>query len=523
MLHADLVLINGNIITMNSKQPKAEAVAVRDGEFLAVGSGEQILPYAGTDTKKIDLRGKTVVPGFIDSHLHGGSLGRHLLQVNLRGVKSIKEMQHKVKQQAKKTPKEQWIVGRGWDQERFRERRYPSCFDLDQATLDHPVLLIRVCGHAAVANTKSLELAGITKQTKTPKGGHIGREPRTKKPNGILREKALDLVSRVMPEASKTILIDTCLSACRKMVKEGITTAHWIINSAKEVRALQTLKERGTLPLRIYVLIPVEFLDHLTALGLSTGFGDNRIRIGAVKILVDGSLGARTALLKRPYTDAADTCGMRLYSRGQLERLVKKAHEAGLQLAIHAIGDKTIELALNTLEKALSKVPKKNHRHRLEHVSVLNPRLIRKMKELGVIASIQPHFVISDIWITERLGKKRGRWTYAFKSLLDAGINMMGGSDAPVEPVSPILGIYAAVAREPFPEERLTVKDALRLYTVNAAYGAFEEDIKGSIEKGKLADLVVLSSNPYKSPIKEIRDIKVEMTIVGGQIVYRRH
>lgn len=522
MLHADLVLINGNIITMNPKQAKAQAVAIKDGKLAAVGSDKQILPYAGKGTRRIDLKGKTLVPGFIDAHVHGASVGRSLSQVNVRGVKSIKEMQRKVKLWARKTSKGGWIIGHGWDQDHLKERRYPSRWDLDQAAPNNPVFLIRVCGHAGVANTKALELAGITRRTKAPEGGCIDRDSEIKEPNGILRENALDLVFKVLPEASEEILMDTCLCACRKMVEEGITTAHWIIGSTNEIRILQKLKERSMLPLRIYALIPVECLDHLTELGLSTGFGDHRIKIGGVKILTDGSLGARTAALKKPYDDAPDTCGMLLYSQRQLEKLVKEAHEAGLQLAIHAIGDKTIESALKTLEKVLTKTSKKKHRHRLEHVSVLNPRMMRKMKQIGVVASVQPHFIISDFWIVDRLGKKRGRWTYAFKSLLKMGVKAMGGSDAPIEPVSPILGIYAAVARESFPEERLTVEEALRLYTVNAAYGSFEENLKGSIEKGKLADLVVLSHDPYKTDAEQIKDVKVEMTVVGGEIVYRK-
>jgi hypothetical protein len=303
------------------------------------------------------------------------------------------------------------------------------------------------------------------------------------------------------------------------MVEQGITTAHWIISSAREMRVLQELNERNKLPLRIYALIPVEYLHQLVELGLSTGFGDNRIKIGAVKILADGSLGARTAALKHPYNDAPDVDGMLLFSRKQLESIVKTAHEAGLQVAIHAIGDRTIDIVLKTVAKVVRQTPKV-HRHRLEHASVLNPRLIRRIAERGIIASVQPHFVISDFWIADRLGAARARWTYPLKSLLKAGVVAVGGSDAPVEPVSPILGIYAAVARETFPEERLTIDEALRLYTLNSAYASFEEGLKGSIEPGKLADLVVLSENPYETAPNQIKDIEVEMTIVGGEIVY---
>lgn len=522
MLYADLVLFNGNIVTMNSAQPKAQAVAIKRGKFVAVGANKQILSYAEESTKKIDLKGKTVVPGFVDAHVHGASLGRVLSQINLRNVKSIREIQRKVKQWTKKTAEGKWIIGRGWDQDKLAECRYPSRFDLDQAAPRHPVFLLRVCGHLGVVNSKAMKLAGITKQTKPPKGGRIDRDPKTGEPNGVLRENALNLIYNVLPKSSEKNLTSTCLLACQKMVEEGITTAHWIISSASELRVLQRLNSRNMLPIRIYVLIPVEFLDTLVELGLSTGFGGDRIRVGSVKILADGSLGARTAALKQPYNDAPKTEGMMLYSQNQLEKFVEKAHETNLQLAIHAIGDRTVEVVLKILEKELRKVPKENHRHRLEHVSVLNSRLIKRMRKIGVVASVQPHFVVSDFWIVDRLGKARARWGYAFKSLLKEGIVAMGGSDAPVEPVSPILGVYAAVARKTFPQERLTVDEALRIYTVNAAYGSFEEDVKGSIEKDKLADLVVLSQDPYKTTPQQIRDIRVEITIVGGNIVYTR-
>ena len=522
MLYADLVLVNGNIIPMNPKQLKAQAIAIKHGKFEAVGTNKHIFSYIGKSTKKIDLKGKTVVPGFIDTHVHGVSLGQVMSQINMRNAESIKEIQQKVKQKAKETPKGGWIVGRGWDQDKLAERRYPSRFDLDKAAPNHPVFLLRVCGHLGVANSKAIKLAGVTKKTKPPKSGRIDRDPKTGEVNGILRENALNLIYEILPKSTEEGLADKCLLACQRMVEEGITTAHWIINSANEMRVLQKLSNRNMLPQRIYLLIPVEYLDNLAELGLSTGFGSDKIKIGSVKILADGSLGARTAALRQPYEDAPKTEGMLLYSQKQLEKFVEKAHKANLQLAIHTIGDRTVEIVLKIFKKVLRKTPKENHRHRLEHVSVLNPKLIKKMKELSIIASVQPHFVVSDFWITDRLGETRARWTYAFKSLLKEGVITMGGSDAPVEPVSPILGIYAAVARKKFPQERLTVDEALCLYTINAAYGSFEEDVKGSIEKGKLADLVVLSEDPHKITPEQIRNVKVEMTIVSGNIVYTR-
>jgi predicted amidohydrolase YtcJ len=519
MLHADLILVNGNIATMSYEQPRAQAVAVRDGKFVAVGTDKRILTYADENTRKIDLHGKFVVPGFIDAHLHGASLGRSFSQIDLRDVKSVKEIQQKVRQRAEETPKGQWIIGNGWDQERLAESRYPLRFDLDEVTPNHPVLLIRVCGHLGVVNSEALKLTGLAKKTETIEGGCIDIDP-LGVPNGILRENALNLILGVLPKSTDEEATDVCLLACQKMVEEGITTAHWIVSSTSEMRVLQKLKERGLLPLRIYALIPIEYLNDLVELGLSTGFGDEKLRIGSAKILLDGSLGGRTAALKQPYNDSPNTKGMMLYTHKQLKQFAEKAHEANLQLAIHVIGDKAVETVLDTLEKILKKTSRADHRHRLEHASVLNPQLINRARKIGVVASVQPHFVVSDFWILSRLGKPRARWTYAFKSLLKAGVVLMGGSDAPVEPVSPVLGVYAAVARKANRQERLTVDEALRMYTVNAAYGSFEECLKGSIEVGKLADLTVLSHDLYKIPPQNLRGVKVEMTIVGGEVVY---
>ncbi len=522
MSSADLVLVNGNLITMNPKQPKAQAAAIKDGRFTAVGDSKRILSHVGKDTRKIDLEGKTVIPGFIDTHVHGTSLGRLLSQIDLRDVRSIKEIQQKINEWATRIPRGKWIIGHGWDQDKLAEKRYPLRIDLDQAAPGHPVLLTRVCGHLGIVNTQAMKRAGITKQTVQPTGGCIDSDPETGEPNGILRENALNLIHGCLPEETEKKLTETCLLACQEMVEEGITTAHWIISSSNETRALQRLNKRGKLPLRVYILSPIECLDHLIELGLSTGFGDDKLKIGSIKIMTDGSLGARTAALKRPYEDAPENKGMLLYPRKQLEKMVKKAHEANLQVSIHAIGDKTIEMVLKVLEKVLQKTPRNSHRHRLEHVSVLNATLIRKMKDIDVIASVQPHFIVSDFWIPDRLGEARARWTYALKSLLNEGVMITGSSDAPVEPVSPILGIYAAVTRKTFPQERLTVEEALRLYTINAAYASFEEDAKGSIEKGKFADLAVLSQDPSKVAPQQIKKIMVEMTITAGRIVFTK-
>jgi predicted amidohydrolase YtcJ len=523
MSRPDLVLVNGVVLNPDSEKPIAEAIAISQGIITAVGSNEQVLSLMGEKTEKIDVDGRVIVPGFVDCHAHGAWLGQSLQEIDLRNATSINEIIEKVKRQAVNTPKGNWIIGHGWDQDKLSECRYPNRQDLDEAAPNNPVFLRRVCGHLGVVNSEAMKRAKISKDTTAPIGGKIDRAPKTGIPNGVIRENALDLVHKVIPERSESTLTNAIKIASKKMVQEGLTTIHWIIGSGKELRILQKLNSKDKLPLRVYVLIPVEYLDHLIDLGLTTGFGNDRIRIGSVKILADGSLGARTAALKTPYAGSPENKGMMLYSEEQLEELVEKTHKADLQLAIHVIGDRTAETVLKILKNTLRTNPRAEHRHRLEHASVLSPKLIQDIKETNVIVSVQPHFIVSDFWVRDRLGDERVRWTYALKSICKEGIIIVGGSDAPVEPISPILGIHAATTRKTVPEERLTVSEALKLYTINAAYASFEEDIKGTIEKGKLADLVVLSRTPFQASPEQLKLIVPVMTIVGGKIVYKRH
>jgi len=522
-MHADMVLINGNIITMNPAQPKAQALTVKDTKLTEIGTNKQIKPYIGDKTKIIDLKGKTVVPGLIDAHTHMAGFGRWLTRIDLRGAKSIREIQKKVKKRAQETPRGKWVLGRGWDQDRLAEKRYPTRWDLDKAAPHHPVILNRVCGHASVVNTKALELAEITRETPSPPGGQIDKDPETEEPTGILREDAaMKLVWDMFPEQSEEETTEACSLACQKAVEAGLTSVHWFVYESIEIRVLQKLKAQGRLPLRVYLVMPVEYLGCLRDAGISTGFGNHFTRIGSVKILADGSLGARTAALNQPYCDDPSTRGITVCSQRELNKLVAEAHNAGFQLAVHAIGDRAIDSVLTSFERALEQTLREGHRHRVEHASVLNKKLIQRMKKLGLIASVQPHFVISDFWVADRVGKFRARWVYPFKTLIHEGVVLAGGSDCPVEPISPLLGIYAAVARESFPQERVTVDEALRMYTIDAAYASFEEDVKGSIVVGKFADLTVLSNDLRKIAPDKIKDIVVEMTIVGGRVVFSR-
>jgi len=522
MVRADLILLNGNILTMDRGRPRAQAVAVSNGRILKVGSNDEVGALAGEGTRIIDLGGRAVLPGLIDTHVHVLEFGRSLGWVDLRGVDSIEALKERLEERAREVPEGSWILGRGWDQERFVEGRYPTRWDLDEAAPKNPTLLFRVCGHVCVVNSLALKLAGITPHTTPPGGGAIELDPETGEPNGILREGAVDLVLRVVPEPDEQTLLKACEDACRRAVREGLTGLHWIVQSPAEIRAIQRLRRLGRLPLRVYVLVPAKYMDRLAELGLSTGFGDEWVRLGAIKVFVDGSLGARTAALREPYADDPSNRGVMRHSQEELDSIVLKAHKLGFQLAIHAIGDRAVEAALNSIEKALKECPAADHRHRIEHASVLDEHLIARMRSLRVVASVQPHFVVSDFWVPSRLGPQRARWTYPFKTLLRSGVVVAGGSDCPVEPISPLLGIYAAVARERVPEEGVTIEEAIRMYTVNAAYASFEEGLKGSISEGKLADFVVLSQDITKLPPERIRDVEVEMTIVGGRVVYAK-
>jgi len=521
MSETKLVILNANLVTLNQKQPKAEAIAIQNGRIIAVGSNKEVRKYIAKETRVIDAKNKTIVPGFVDCHVHMTGFGQFLQTLDLRNVQSVKEMQQKLREYTQKNSEKGWILGGRWDQEKFAEKRYPTRLDLDAAVADKPVFLIRVCGHLGVANSKALQLAGISKET-TIESGKIDLDEASGEPNGILRENALELVWKAIPKPSPKQLEEACISACKKAVKAGLTCIHWIIGSAQEIRIIQNLFLNGKLPLRVYLGISADLLDQLVDLGLLTGFGNDMVKIGFVKVFADGSLGARTAALKEPYSDKPETRGIILYTQRKLNRLVSKAHRAGLQLAVHAIGDRAIEAVLKAFENALKKHPRKNHRHRIEHCSVLNPRLIERMKRLGLIASVQPHFVVSDFWVVDRVGKDRARWVYPFQTLMKEGLVVTSGSDCPVEPIDPLLGVWAAVTRKSFAEENLTVEEALKTYTLNAAYASFDENNKGTIEVGKFADVTVLSDDLLNIPAEEIKSVKVEMTIVDGKIVYSR-
>ena len=523
MTSADLVLLGGIVLTMNPSQPCADAVAVKGNRIARVGTNEEVSKLIGENTRVIRLRGKTVIPGLIDTHIHVADFGRFLNWIDLEDVDSIKEMQNCLSKRLGETPRGKWIIGHGWDQNRFAEKRLPTRFDLDAVSPDNPMIFYHKSGKMCVVNSKALELAGVTQQASALLGGIIDRNEETADFTGILRDGAMNLVSLVIPEPSEEELVDAAGLACEKIVEAGVTSVHWIVLSPVEVSVIQKLYAQERLSLRVYVIIPANLLDRALGSGLREGFTDEALKFGGMVIFADGYLAARTAALLQPYSDDHAVDGRLFCVQEDMNALAAKIHGAGFQLVVHAVGDRAVDAALTAIEVTSTEVTGRDLRSRIEQAAVLNEGLIERMKKRQVIVSVQPRVVNSEFsqWsATDHLGLERARWLYPLKTLLKEGIRVVGGSDCPMEPLSPLSGIQAAVAREFFPKERVTIDEALRMYTVNAAYASFEEELKGSIEVGKLADITVLSCDPRAVSPNEIENIAVEMTIVGGRVVY---
>jgi predicted amidohydrolase YtcJ len=523
-MSADLALTNGKVLTMNKSQPYAEAIAIKDHKIAHVGTNEEIEPWIAKNTKVMDLNGKTVVPGFIDTHIHVADFGRLLMWIDLSTAGSIKEMQESLSRQVEKAHIGNWLLGRGWDQNRFTEKRLPNRFDLDVVAPNNPVILYHQSGQVCVVNSKALEVANVTRLTPIPLGGAVDKDAKTGELTGVLREKATNIVWDCVPEPSQEELMETVGLACQKILEAGVTSVHWMVLSPIELQIIQRLQSENSLPLRVYVIVPAKFLDDVKSLDLPRHL-NNLVKIGGVEIAADGYLAARTAALLDTYSDDPATSGEMLCVQEEMKMAAAKILEAGLQLVIHAVGDKAVDTALTTIEQISTETHLKSGRIRIEQAAVLNKALINRMKRQKVIVSVQPCVVASEfsVWsATEHLGPKRTKWFFPIKTLLKEKIRVIGGSDCPMEPLNPLLGVQAAVTREAFPEERASVDEALLMYTVDAAYSSNEENMKGSIEAGKIADLTVLSLDPRNVPLNEIEKIKVEMTIVGGRTVYSK-
>ena len=520
-----IVLVNGNIITLDPSKPRAGAIAIGDDRIIGVGTNEEMLSVAGKNARIIDLEGRTVLPGLSDSHVHLIEYGLMLSSASLdvREARSIDEIKTMVERRAKETPQEVWITGHGWDTTVLAERRPPNRWDLDEAAPENPVMITDMGGHLCSVNSIALKLANIGKDAESPPGGKIDKDPDTGEPTGILRETAAWKIEEMITYSDED-LISALSFALHEAVGHGITSVHCIVHAPQDIRVFQKLLIRDELPLRVYLMISASLLPHLTGLGLRTGFGNPKLKIGAIKVMLDGSIEGYTAYLTQPYEEEPDNLGIPWLSNEDLLDIVSKAHETGFQLAIHAIGDRAIHMALDSIETALEKKPRMDHRHRIEHASLLDEKSIRRMRNLEVIASVQPNFISPNMdWMLEPIGSARAtKLGERYRTLIDAGVKVTAGSDCPADStMNPLVGIQSAVTRHGFvPEERITIEEAISLYTINSAYASFEEKSRGSIKAGKLADLAVLSNDPLAIANDKIGDIKVDMTIVNGEIVY---
>lgn len=537
----ELIMINGHITTMDSSNPNAEAVAVNSGKIAAVGSSDYILSLKTSDTKVIDLKGKMLLPGFNDSHMHLLNYGSSLMKADLIGAKSIEEVIEKTKRFAasQNLKPDEWIQGRGFNHDYFSIKRFPTRYDLDKISTLNPICLTRTCGHVSIVNSKALEIAGISKSTPQVEGGRFDIDENGE-PLGIFRENALKLIYNIIPEPTVQDIKDMIITAGNKALSEGLTSVQSDdLESVpgddfeKVITALKELLLEGKLPVRLneQCLLPNMYkLKSFLNKGYMTGQGNSFLSIGPLKLLADGSLGARTAYLCDSYTDDPSTSGIPVYTQQELDELVLTAHNAGMQIAIHCIGSRAMYMALECIEKAQKQNPRNNARHSIVHCQITDETLLNKFKELDVIAHIQPIFLDYDLHIVEdRVGFEHARTSYNWKTMFDKGVHVACGSDCPVEYFNVLKGIYCAVTRKDMngypengwlPEQKLSIDEALYGFTLGAAYASFEEDIKGSIATGKLADMVVLSQNLYEINPDNIKGVKVEMTFLEGKLVY---
>ncbi len=514
VLTADLLIFNANIYTVSSR--RAQALAVRDDKIVAVGRNEEIRKFAGPKTQIEDLHGKTVLPGFIDAHMHLVSVGLREsgYYLDLSQARSLREALELVRARVQQTEKSQWVLGRGWDESRWPERCYITRADLDKIAPDHPVVLVRVCGHILCANSLALQKISVT-----------SRAGEFDEALGLLREEtAWDFLKKLQPSDEQ--IRAAILAGVRLAHRLGVTAIHDIAKP-EHVRAYTVLHQVQQLKLRVRLNVEAQHLEHLVALGLRTGFGNEFVKLGAIKFFADGSIGARNAALSKPYRDLTPvpfpkgeglgerSLGKLNYEQSDLNRLVKRAHDHGFQIMIHAIGDRAIDAALEALAYAGATAA---HRHRIEHAELLSDSQIARMRELGIIASMQPNFLQ---WsgpgklYEMRLGPERDAQIDPHRKVLDAGVQLAFGSDG--MPFSPLYGIHCAV-NAPHPSQRVSVEEAIHAYTLGAAYAGFEENLLGSLEPGKLADFIVLSEDPAHS--KNISEIKIEKTYLAGQRVF---
>ncbi len=535
----DLILTNGVIHTLDSSKPVADAVAAAGGMVKAVGSHREILDTAGSGTEVVDLGGRAVIPGMMDCHFHfyDWSIGRR--QLDLSGVRSFEELNGLVRQEAEKECPGAWIVGFGWNESDWPVHRKPLRDDLDAAAPSNPVALWRCDLHLVSVNSRALDAAGIDESTPDPPEGVIEKNA-SGRPTGVLRELAANLVKTAIPAPEGESLNQIMREGIAELNSLGLTSLHDMrlmggLEGASALRAWQVLRERGELSLRCWVSIAGEHIEEAVKLGLRTGLGDDRLRIGPLKFFADGGMGARTGWLIEPYLDAE--YGMPLAPMSHLRNAYRKAEQAGMAVVVHAIGDRANRELIDLLQE-LDQWPERGGPfippsipHRIEHAQMIRPEDVSRLAELGIPVCMQPHNMILDINMIDESVGDRGRFTYPFKEMLDAGVLVLFGSDAPVCDANPFVNIHAAVTRSRangtpeggwYPGQCLTVEEALRCYTVSPARYYRRDKVLGTITPGKFADMAVLDRNIFTVDPMEIIETKVDMTVFDGKIVYKR-
>ncbi len=539
--YPDLVLYNGKIRTFASENSTCEALACAGGRIVATGAADEVRRLAGPDTQTIDLKGRTTIPGLTDTHVHLSEKGTAEMElVDCRdfyvGVSTIADILQRLSKAAGGAPKGSWIVAHGSPMQDFRikDKRFPDKHDLDRACPDNPVS-ISFGAHVTIGNSKALATAKITRDTADPAGGHIKHDPETGEPTGELHERAQLILKKVTPEFNYLQLKDGIVFALNQCLQRGVTTVHDIVRSGEPVRAYQEIYKEGRMHARVSILPRVieSMIESksLIELGLVTGFGNEWLRVGGVKMSIDGGITGRNACFYDPYEDDEHNHGIIRIQQDELNETVRRCHNAGLRCCVHAIGDRAFDMALGAYENAIEKSPRKDHRHRIEHMGnwLATQERMQRMVRAGIIAipNIAIGYYVGDA-ILDCVGEKRLTKAFPFRTLLKNGVIIAGGSDSPgYWPVDPLRDIAACASRKMrwgevwVPEERIGVGEAFAMHTTTAAWVGFEENDKGTLEVGKLADIAVLAEDPFAIQPERIKDLKVEMTIVGGEVKYQ--
>ena len=524
----ETAILSGRVFTGDPARPWAEAVSVEDGRIAVVGSNGEVKAACSRGAQYLELPGRLIVPGIVDAHLHFIGFGLYLERVDLRDLTSIAECRERVKGAVARTKPGTWIIGRGWSEHIWTDRREPCASDLDDISADHPVMLIRCCGHTVWINSMAMKLAGITKETVDAPGARIERDA-TGRPIGLCREYR-KILEKIIPPPNLEERKAAALRAQAEALRHGVTGVH-TCETLAEWDALAALEAEGKLKIRIHHTLPPEEVERAKAMGIELGKGSERLWFGQVKLFADGTLGSGTALLHAPYTDNPNTKGLECLTVAQLQERMELAYRHGGDVAVHAIGDLAVSNVLQAI-RAARRVVKGKRRDRIEHVQLVQPDDLEVFKALDVVASVQPVHLLTDMPVAEKKwGMGRCRYAYAWKSMLTRGVRVQFGSDAPVEHINPLLSFFAAVSRrspkgEPkdgwFPAERLTLEETIQAFTQVPAWASRKEKDLGCLSPGKTADLTVYADDLFAMAPERFASAQVEMTMVGGEIVYRR-